>query len=282
MNAPVKRTIIRKIGLFIVITLLGLAIFRFWFLPDLLVEQMAIVASSGGATPASVGLAFEDASFDVDGDRLEAWFVSPPAPKRHAFLLFHGDGESIADWIPVQAMLFEAGFSSLIFDYAGYGNSEGKPSTRMFDVEPRIALQELIKRVDSQTKVVLLGHSFGAAIAVEAFHDYPEPRVHALIFNSGPPALRDILRDVLGVPGFVTALLPNVINAKSHVSNLDIPVLVISSEADTVIRSDLVLRVYENATEPKQLLLLKESGHNQLTKADPIWWRPILQWVDQI
>ena len=75
-------------------------------------------------------------------------------------------------------------------------------------------------------------------------------------------------------------LLPNVIDAKSNVGNFEVPVLVIASDADRVIPAALVRRVYESATEPKQLLMLTASSHNALTEADLIWWMPVLEWVN--
>ncbi len=260
----------------------ALLVFRVFMLPQLIVQGMMVVVPGDERTPADLGLPFEDASFEIEGDRLTAWFVEPDQPRPLAFLLLHGDGETVSDFLAVQKLLFDRGYPSFVFDYGGFGHSDGEHTTWIFRDEPRAALAELLARVDQGSEIVILGHSFGAAVAVEAFHDHDSARLHSVVFNSGPPALRDILHEVLGVPAPVTWLLPNLVNAKDDVSDFDVPVLVVATQVDEVIPYELTLRVYEGATDPKQLLSLTETGHNYLTRADSAWWEPIFQWIDGV
>ena len=74
------------------------------------------------------GLRFEDACFQAaDGTRLHGWYVPRPGG-RAAVLFCHGNAGNITHRAGVLEMLRDrVGVSVLIFDYRGYGRSEGKP-----------------------------------------------------------------------------------------------------------------------------------------------------------
>ena len=94
------------------------------------VERAFIYFPSRGlhATPAQWRLRYEDAELLAsDGVRLHGWFV--PAQGGGATLLWaHGNAGTIADRLPIIQLLHERlQVSLLIFDYRGYGPSEGRP-----------------------------------------------------------------------------------------------------------------------------------------------------------
>ena len=51
--------------------------------------------------------------------------VKPDSP---AVFICHGNGENVGDWLEAQLMLKYMGYSTFVFDYAGYGHSKGYPS----------------------------------------------------------------------------------------------------------------------------------------------------------
>ena len=77
--------------------------------------------------PAKVGLVYEDAEFFTDdGVRLHGWFL--PHTEAVATLLFcHGNAGNISHRVEMLRLLHDAQFQVLIFDYRGYGKSEGAP-----------------------------------------------------------------------------------------------------------------------------------------------------------
>jgi len=79
-------------------------------------------------TPASRGLPFEEAQLTAsDGTRLAAWFI--PAPNPTGVVLFcHGNAGNISHRLDVAAFFRGLGLSTLLFDYRGYGRSEGRPT----------------------------------------------------------------------------------------------------------------------------------------------------------
>ena len=75
------------------------------------------------------GLVVEDAWFQAeDGTKLHGWFVPHPAPK--AVVLFtHGNGGNITHRSELMREIHRRlGVTTLLFDYRGYGRSEGSPT----------------------------------------------------------------------------------------------------------------------------------------------------------
>ena len=84
------------------------------------------------ATGAELGRPFEDVRFKAsDGVELNGWFfpAATNAPRaRFAVLLCHGNGGNISHRLDTCAALLETGVQVFVFDYRGYGHSQGRPS----------------------------------------------------------------------------------------------------------------------------------------------------------
>jgi fermentation-respiration switch protein FrsA (DUF1100 family) len=79
-------------------------------------------------TPADLGLDFEEVVFEIaDGLRLSGWYV--PCNSSESTVLFcHGNGGNMTHCLDVVKFFCELGLNFFIFDYRGYGASEGSPS----------------------------------------------------------------------------------------------------------------------------------------------------------
>ncbi len=81
-------------------------------------------------TPRAVGLAYREIFFKTKDDvTLHAWFIPAQEPKAVA-LHCHGNSGNISDRIDTIKIYYDMGFSLFIFDYRGYGKSNGKPSEK--------------------------------------------------------------------------------------------------------------------------------------------------------
>ena len=64
-----------------------------------------------------------------DGKNLNGWFLKPKGtPVKATVLQLHGNGGNISYQYQFAAPLIKAGYQVMVFDYEGYGNSEGSPS----------------------------------------------------------------------------------------------------------------------------------------------------------
>src|SRR4051812_23449973 len=82
----------------------------------------------GPRTPASVGLAFEEPRIQSGSRALRSFLVRAQDKTAPALLIFHGNGESISNWVSALSLLQREGITTMVFDYSGFGDSDGPPT----------------------------------------------------------------------------------------------------------------------------------------------------------
>ena len=116
----------------------------------------------------SKGLQYEDVHFtSADGTKLHGWFIPHPNPTG-AVLYCHGNGEDVAAVGELAAHLASVLQASVfIFDYRGYGHSEGRPNEAGCIADGCAAQTWLAERMKIKpADVVVIGRSLGSAVAV--------------------------------------------------------------------------------------------------------------------
>lgn len=109
-----------------------------------------------------------DVSFSAqDGTLLHGWFY-PHDESRYVILYCHGNAEDVTNNTEYMAYLREILQASVfIFDYRGYGNSEGSPHEAGVILDGLAAQQWLADELQIETnEIVLMGRSLGGGVAV--------------------------------------------------------------------------------------------------------------------
>lgn len=232
--------------------------------------------------PTIYELAYEAVTFpSTDGLSLAGWFISPQAEHRNGavVILCHGYGSTRAGMLPEAHILAQHGYSTLLFDFRGHGQSEGDLVTLGYDEVQDVqgAVNYLLTRseVDPE-RLGLLGHSMGGATAIRAAARTPE--VKALVTEGAYASLADTIADdftnLTGLPKFPfaglmvklgewqTGLDTSLVQPVEDVIFLSPrPVLFIHGLADTVIPPENGRRLYQAAKEPKTLWQPEDVGH---------------------
>jgi fermentation-respiration switch protein FrsA (DUF1100 family) len=211
------------------------------------------------ATPAAVGLEYEDVRFGPDG-RLHGWFV--PGTGRTTLLWLHGNAGNISYRVELLRRIRDGlGVSVFIFDYQGYGRSEGRPSERATYQDARAALAYLRSRPDvDERRIVYYGKSLGAAVATELAVEEPP---HRLVVQSAFTSILDMARlhyPFLPLGGLLRTRYPTI----QRIAQVRAPVLVVHGERDDVVPLAQARQLYEAAGEPKRLLVVEGAGHNDV------------------
>jgi len=210
------------------------------------------------ATPAAVGLAYEDVALQTrDGVRLHAWFI--PAENPRATVLFcHGNAGNISHRLDSIHLLHSLGLQVLIFDYRGYGQSEGKPSEAGTYRDADAAWHYLLEvRGLSAEEIVIFGRSLGAAVAADlASRTHPAAVILEAAFTSVPDMAAGIY------PWLPVRLLSRYrYDNLDKLARIDRPLLVVHSRQDEVIPFAHGERLFAAAHEPKFFLEIN-GGHN--------------------
>lgn len=210
-------------------------------------------------TPDQAGITYEDVYFtNESGAKLHGWYV--PGTGEITWLWFHGNGGNIGHRIEEMASIHHLlGVNLLIFDYQGYGRSEGRPSEKGTYKDARAALKYLHGRPDVDPKrIVYFGRSLGAAVAVELATDHaPQGMVLVAPFASLGDMARIIYR-----PLPLHWLVGNRYNSLDRIKHVNRPLLMFHGDQDSTIPISQGIKLFGAAREPKQFHRLKGTGHN--------------------
>jgi len=222
------------------------------------------------------GLAVEDAWFEADdGTKLHGWYVPHESP-RATILFAHGNAGNLSHRGDLLQILHDrVGASVLIFDYRGYGRSEGKPNEKGVLMDARAARRWLAEREKiPQTDVVLLGRSLGAAVAVDlAASDGARGLVLEGAFTSAPD-LGAYLYPWLPVRWLMRTRL----DSASKIGRYHGPLLMAHGDADTIVPTRFGRKLYEAANEPKRWRTFPGLDHNH--PQPPWYWDELAAFLD--
>lgn len=240
------------VGIYLLIVMVFLAFqSRFLYLPERVLR----------GDPGKVGLTFERVAFrSDDGVKLTGWFV-PRDASRGVLLLCHGNASNIGheSRLELIRLFHDLGLDVFVFDYRGYGESEGTPSEKGTYDDAEAAWNYLVgdRRIDPG-RIVVIGRSLGGSVASWLASRHTPG---ALIVESAFTSLRDVAALHYGfLP--VNLILRMKYDTKAYISSVQCPVLVIHSRNDEVNPFDHGKRLYEIAPSPKRFLEL-EGTHNE-------------------
>ena len=227
------------------------------------------------ATPAELGLSFEDLSIETaDGERLHGWWVpSPSSEVRGAVLIFHGNAGNIASRLIFLDRLTRLGFSVLLFDYRGYGGSTGSPSEEGTYLDARAA-RKALPAVDGP--VIYLGVSLGGAVAAALAVESPPD---GLILQSTFTSVRDMAR--IHYPILPASFVPDAYKTAQRVPQIRAPTLFIHGESDRVVPVLHAVELHRLAPGLKRLERVPGADHNDVLDAmGPRYGKLIVEWVE--
>jgi hypothetical protein len=214
-------------------------------------------ASQGDWNPR--GFPREDAHFTAaDGTRLHGWYVPHEKP-RAAILYCHGNAGNITHRADVLETLHRrVGASVLMFDYRGYGRSEGKPGEAGVLADARAARAWLAQRAGiDQRNVVLMGQSLGGAVAVDlAAADGARGLVLESTFTSVPDMAAHYY------PWLPRFLLRTRLDSLAKIGRYHGPVFQAHGDADTIVPFQQGQKLFNAANEPKEFFTLRGLNHN--------------------
>ena len=209
--------------------------------------------------PADFGLPFDDVSFTAsDGLRLHGWFV--PGKGDVTWLWCHGNAGNISHRLENLRLLHdELGVGVFIFDYRGYGRSEGSPSEEGTYRDAEAALAYVLSRPDLDSRrIMYFGRSLGAAVAVELATRRPP---FALILESPFTSMADLARHHYRLLP-ATGLIRTKYDSLSKIGNVRVPLLVLHGDEDDIVPFESGKRLFEAASEPKRFYTIRGAGHN--------------------
>jgi len=229
-------------------------------------------------TPDKLGLNYESVKFKSrDGTKLSGWFVPATRPALGTVVHFHGNAQNMSAHFSFVAWLPPEGFNVFVFDYRGYGQSEGSAKRKGIHEDSVAALRYIKTRQDvQQDRVFVLGQSLGGANAVDAVTSAGIGVVQGVVIDSAFYSYTSVAKDK--APGFlVDVFIRDDYSPGPLVSKISpIPLLIMHGTADPVVPYAHGQRLFAEAKEPKTLWTVEGAGHTEALSKFGTTYRPML------
>ena len=275
----------------LLIAYLGLAVILYFMQSKFLYQPMREVPY----TPADLGLAFEKVVLTTqDGLKLTAWFIPAPledqteaaspqpgetgsAGQAELTVLFcHGNGGNMAHRLDSINIFQDLGLNCFIFDYRGYGASQGKPNEQGTYLDAAAAYDWLTqqKKIPPQN-IILFGRSLGGSIAANLAAGV---KAAGLVVESTFTSYADIGKKFypyMPVRFFASFSYDTV----DFIKQVHCPVMLIYSRNDEIIPFEFGLRLYEAANEPKEFVEIFGSHNDAFLNSGENYRHAWDQWL---
>ncbi len=192
------------------------------------------------------------------------WVKSNSINKTKTILYFHGNRHSIDEYWDRVITFHEMGFNVFIFDYRGYGMSEGENSEDNLYKDAETALDFVIKTKNiPNDSICIYGYSLGNVPAIYLCANKINP--FCLISESPFATANTLTQGSIGLDIPPYWLTKGNFNNIEAIKKIKIPFLLLHGENDDFVRYvDNGKLVYDNAPNPKKLMLIPNANHTNI------------------
>jgi fermentation-respiration switch protein FrsA (DUF1100 family) len=227
-------------------------------------------------TPGDLGLEFENVVFETrDRLKLSGWYI-PADGSEFTVLFCHGNGGNMYHRLDSINIFYKMGLNCFIFDYRGYGNSEGKPSEEGTYLDAKAAYKWLTEQAKiAPDNIILFGRSLGGSIAAKLA---TQVEARGLIIESTFTSYVDIGRQFypyMPVRWFAKFSYRTI----DYVKDVHCPLMIIHSRNDEVVPFAFGLELYEAANEPKEFAEIFGSHNDGFLVSGEIYTKAWARWV---
>jgi len=207
-----------------------------------------------------------DRMIDVDGARLHVRLHEVPAGKG-TLLLFHGNGEVVADYDRAAAQFARVGVGLAVTDYRGYGQSTGTPSLRTMIADARVVAEAVRPQL-------VMGRSLGG-LAAHELYARPVAGLEGVVLESALFDLKGLIRRRgLEPPAAFSDEERVTFEPATKLASGRLPLLVLHGERDELIAPGEAMSVLATAGSTagdKALVIVPRRGHNDVSLEDSYW-----------
>ena len=254
-------------------------------------------------TPDELGLDFESVVFkSANGSQLSGWYIPAPLEVRTkaasvqpgdsllngpaedselTVLFCHGNGGNIMHRLDSINFFHNLGLNCFIFDYRGYGSSQGKPNEEGTYLDAQAAYKWLTEEKKlSPDKIIVFGRSLGGSIAAQLTS---KVAAKVLIIESTFTSYVDIgskFYPYMPVRWFASFSYRTI----DYIKDVHCPVMIIHSRNDEVVPFEFGLQLYEAANEPKEFVEIFGSHNDAFVVSSEIYkkaWTKCLKLLEE-
>lgn len=238
-----------------------------------------------GAPPAKFN--FENVSFRTSDNLLIKGWYSKYSDTSKTIILLHGYKANRLEMIPRCELFRKAGYNILLYDARGCGESEGDLISFGYYESRDLLTAVRFLNVKGDSEIALYGFSQGGAtilLAADSLKDI-KCMIAEGTFDKLENAIDNRFENTLHIPGKFGAWIMilfaenklgvgiDEIEPVKKVSKIKFPILIIGGENDDRTLKENTLTLYDSAKNPKELWLVKNSGHADIYSNNPEIYR---------
>lgn len=211
----------------------------------------------------------------ADGTKLIAWHLPARGPKP-TMLYFMGNAGNVAARTGKIATIAADGYGVLMLNYRRFGGSRGFPTERK-NVADAVVAYDYLRSLDLGAKdIVAYGESLGTGVATQLALCR---ELKALVLESPFMSIPDV-----GQKAWPFLPLRFIVADKyrtiDRIGGVDVPLLIVHGARDSMIPVAQGRRVYNEANNPKKLVILPRAGHNDLFENGA--WDKVYEFVQEL
>jgi fermentation-respiration switch protein FrsA (DUF1100 family) len=254
---------------------IGFGVLLYFMQPKLLYYPVREVAT----TPGELGCKYEDVFFTTaDGVKLNGWYV-PAKDSRLTVLYCHGNGGNIGYYLDTIDILHKMNVNCFVFDYRGYGLSEGKPTEEGTYADALAAYKWLVSTKGAvPNKIVISGWSLGGCIAAEL----------ASKVKAGGLLLESTFTSYADMASYHYPYLPvrwfcrYKYDTLGYLRNVHCPVMAVHSPDDEIAPFAMGQKLFAAANEPKEFVQIAGSHNEGFIESALLYSKRVGAWLESL
>ncbi|MBT5780880.1 MAG: alpha/beta hydrolase [Rhodospirillaceae bacterium] len=195
-----------------------------------------------------------------DGLALLAWHRPPARDALPTLVYFHGNAGHIGMRADKVRPFLDAGFGVLLTTWRGYSGNPGKPSEDGLYRDGRAARDYLLEVGVAASNIVMYGESLGTGVAVQLAS---EQAPAALVLEAPYNSIADVAQARIPLLP-VKPLVLDRFDSQAKIASVAAPLLIVHGARDGTIPVRFGKKLFAAASEPKQMQIYPEAGHNDL------------------
>ena len=202
-------------------------------------------------------------SFERDGVQLKGWLLNPN--NKRLLIYYGGNGEEAS--LLIDQFKYKENVATLLMNYRGYGESEGKPTEKNL-VGDALAIFDALR--DRYESIVIFGRSLGTGIAVQVA---AARKIDQLILVTPFDSIAAVGQGLYPWAP-VKLLAKDPYDSLAVSAKVNEPTLFLVSEVDYVVPRKHAQNLYDHWNGPKKWVEIPGSDHNSITEF-PVYWSAI-------
>jgi uncharacterized protein len=258
-----KNLLLIRLGICGIVYILICISLRIWHNRLIFVPTAAIETK-----PEDLGLTYQEVWLSANDrgkpEKIHSWWIPNDRANAPTLLYLHGNGKNIGANVRHAQRFVQLGFSVLLFDYRGYGRSEGSfPTEKQLYRDAEIAWNYLEKKFQPKN-IFLYGHSLGGAIAIELA--LRKPNLAGLIVEGSFTSIREManlypLYRLFPLDLIITQKFDSI----AKVSQVRSPILFIHGGEDSIVPARMSQALFKaTKVSKKMLFIIPDADHHNV------------------